>query len=356
MVQTGTRRSGPYAGRVPLALDRADLTALARGFAILSSGGAGSPHLSALILEASATWPIQVHSPDELDPHRPCIAVGYGGATVLLEEQLPGLDPFGPPIRATERWLGVEGAAICAIEAAGINGLAPLQLAGSRDLVDADCMGRALPDFDQLSLLVDGLPGIVAAASAGPGGVALVEGARPGDIERVVRTAIECNGGWAGTAIGGFTVGDLVDHAMPGTLARALAVGHATADAVHTDLEVLADSLGGQLLATGRVVDARHERSRPGVTSFELHGDDGSVLRLVARSEFVALVRDGVVSAAIPTIIVAMDGTTMTALEVDEVAVGKDLVLLSLPAPPWWLADPARGRQAEAAHWGIEGL
>lgn len=323
---------------------------------MLGAGGAGSPHLSALVLESSAAWPIVVHAPEELDADRPCIAVGYGGSTFLLEEQLPGLDPFGPAIRAIERWLGVEDAVICSIEAAGINGLANLQLAGSRDLVDADCMGRALPDFDQLSVLVDGLPGIVAAASAGPGGVAVVEGARPRDVERVIRTAIECNGGWAGTAFGGFTVGDLHAHAMTGTVARALAIGRASADAIRADLPALADSLGGRLLGTGRVIDARHERTAPGVVSFEVQADDGAVLRLVARSELVALVRNGVVVAATPTIIVALDATTMAVLEVDQVAVGKDLVLLSLPAPAWWLATPGRRRQAEAIHWGIEGL
>ncbi|MGN6752537.1 MAG: S-methyl thiohydantoin desulfurase domain-containing protein, partial [Intrasporangium sp.] len=183
-----------------------------------------------------------------------------------------------------------------------------------------------------------------------------VEGARPRDLERVVRTSIECNGGWAGTAIGGFTVGDLRDHAMPGTLARALAVGRASADAVHTDPATLADAVGGRLLATGRVVEARHETSAPGVVSFEVQGDDGAVLRLVARSELIALVRNGVVVAATPTIIAALDATTMAVLEVDEVAVGKDLVLLALPAPPWWLAEPHRRRQAEAVQWGIAGL
>jgi DUF917 family protein len=341
---------------VPLVLQREDLAALARGFAMLGAGGAGSPHLSALVLDSSAAWPIIVHSPDELEPDRPCVAVGYGGSTLLLAEQLPGLDPFGPAIRAVERWLGVRDAVICGIEAAGINGLATLQLAGERDIVDADCMGRALPDFDQLSLLVDGLPGIVAAASAGPAGVAVVEGARPRDVERVIRTAIECNGGWAGTAFGGFTVGDLTEHTVTGTLARALAVGRASADAVHTDLTVLADVVGGRLLGTGRVIDARHERSAPGVVSFEVQADDGAVLRLVARSELVALVRNGIVVAATPTIIVAFDASTMAVLEVDQLAVGKDLVLLSLPAPAWWLATPGRRRQAEAVHWGIDGL
>jgi len=341
---------------VPLSLERSDLTALARGFALLGAGGAGSPYLSALILEQATVWPVVLHAPDELDPGRPCIAVGYGGATSLLEEQLPDLDPFGPAIGAIERWVGQGDSVICGIESAGINGLAPLQLAGSRDLVDADGMGRALPDFDQLSVLVDGLPGIVAAVSTGPGGVTLVEGARSEDLERVVRTAIECNGGWAGTAIGGFSVADLTVHAIPGTVARALRLGRAMEAAVGVAPAALADAVGGRVLGTGRVVEARHERDLPGVVSFELEADDGGVLRLVARSELVALVRDGLVEAAMPTIIVALDVTTRAVLEVDQVAVGKDLLLLALPAPSWWLEQPARRRQAEASRWGLADL
>jgi len=341
---------------VPLTLQAADLPTLSRGFALLSSGGGGSPHVAQLILTQSDTWPITVHGIEELDPATPCVAVGYIGSTLLLEERLPDADPFTPAIAAIERWLGVESSAVCSIEGAGLNGLSTLQLASRRTIVDADCMGRALPDLDQISLLVDALPGLVAATPTGAGGVALIDRARPEDVERVLRTATSCNGGWAGFALGGFQVGDLLDHAMPDGIKRARTLGRAMVAADGLRPNELAAALGGTLLGAGRVVASTHEPGAAGAHSYDVRTDGGDVLRLVARSEFIALVRNGAVQAASPTIIVVLDSLSRVALQVDEIAVGKDVIILSLPAPAWWAADARRLARARPSRWGIAGL
>ena len=341
---------------MPLILQVADLPTLSRGFALLSSGGGGSPHVAELILAQSDAWPVAVHSIDELDPATPCVAIGYIGSTLLLEERLPDTDPFTGAIAAIERWLGVESSAVCSIEGAGLNGLSTLQLASRRTIVDADCMGRALPDLDQISLLVDALPGLVAATPTGAGGVALIDGARPEDVERVLRTATSCNGGWAGFALGGFQVGDLLDHAMPDGIKRARTLGRAMVAADGLRPNELAAALGGTLLGAGRVVASTHEPGAAGAHSYDVRTDGGDVLRLVARSEFIALVRNGAVQAASPTIIVVLDSLSRVALQVDEIAVGKDVIILSLPAPAWWAADARRLARARPSRWGIAGL
>ena len=341
---------------MPLTLQAADLPTLSRGFALLSSGGGGSPHVAQLILNQSDAWPISVHGIAELDPATPCVAVGYVGSTLLLEERLPDADPFTPAIAAIERWLGVESSAVCSIEGAGLNGLSTLQLASRRIIVDADCMGRALPDLDQISLLVDALSGLVAATPTGAGGVALVDGARPEDVERVLRTATSCNGGWAGFALGGFQVGDLVDHAIPDGIKRARTLGKAMVAADGLRPGELAAALGGTLLGAGRVVASMQEPGAADARSYDVRTDGGDVLRLVARSEFIALVRNGVVAASSPTIITVLDTLSRAALQVDELAVGKDVIILGLPAPAWWAADPRRLARARPSRWGIAGL
>jgi len=342
---------------VPQTLHEADLPAIARGFALLGSGGGGSPHVTELILRRSAKWPVTVYGVEEIDPSTPCIAVAYVGSTLLLEERLPDLEPFTPAIDAIERWLGQTSSAVCTLEGAGMNGLAALQLAAHRTVVDADCMGRALPDLDQISLLVDGLPGLVAATPTGAGGVALIHNARPEDVERVLRTATTCNGGWAGFALGGFRAGDLTDHAILGGLRRANTLGLALGEASQSSLRELAAKLDGELLGAGRVVDTRAELgAAEEVHSFELRTIEGDVLRLVARSEFIALQRNGVVVASSPTIIVALDAITRVALEVDEVGEGKDVILLALAAPTWWVSNPRRLERVRPSRWGIAGL
>ena len=341
---------------MPLTFQAADLPTLSRGFALLGSGGGGSPHVAQLILAQSNLWPIAVHSIDEIDPATPCVAVGYIGSTLLLEERLPEADPFTPAIAAIERWLGVESSAVCSIEGAALNGLSTLQLAGRRAIVDADCMGRALPDLDQISLLVDGLPGLVAATPTGAGGVALVDGARPEDVERVLRTATSCNGGWAGFALGGFRVRDLMDHAIPGGIRRAQSLGRAILAAGASPPHELATALGGALLGVGRVVASTPEPDAPGAHSYHVRTSGADVLRLVARSEFIALVCNGVVAAASPTIITVLDTVSRVTLQVDELAVGKDVIILGLPAPAWWATDARRVARARPSRWGITGL
>jgi DUF917 family protein len=309
-----------------------------------------------LILAQSDAWPVAVHSIDELDPATPCVAIGYIGSTLLLEERLPDTDPFTGAIAAIERWLGVESSVVCSIEGAGLNGLSTLQLAGRRAIVDADCMGRALPDLDQISLLVDALPGLVAASPTGAGGVALIDGSRPEDVERVLRTATSCNGGWGGFALGGFQVGDLVEHAIPGSIERARALGRAMVAADGLRPEELAAALNGTLLGAGRIMASTEEPGSVGVRSYDVRTDGDDVLRLVARSEFIALVYNGVVAAASPTIITVLDALSRSALQVDELAVGKDVIILALPASAWWATDSRRLARSRPSRWGIAGL
>jgi DUF917 family protein len=118
----------------------------------------------------------------------------------------------------------------------------------------------------------------------------------------------------------------------------------------------IADAVGGDLLGTGRVVDTRHEPGGAGAHSFEMRSVDGDVLRLVARSEFIALMRNGAVAASSPTVIAVLDATTRASLEVDEVATGKDVIVLGLPAPGWWSAEPHRVELALPSRWGLTGL
>nr|WP_306270530.1 DUF917 domain-containing protein [Ornithinimicrobium sp. HY1793] len=337
-------------------LDQADLPALALGAAVLGSGGGGSTHVGQIMAQRSTSWPVTVHDVAELDPTTPCIAVGYVGSTLLLEERLPGHAPFDEAIAAAQRWLGSPARAVCTLEAAGLNGLTALHLAGSHQVVDADCMGRGLPDLDQLSLLIDDVPGLVVCAPTGSGGVALLDGARPADVERVVRTAIESNGGWAGLVIAGFTVADLVQHAIHGSTRRALSVGRVLTLGADLDASALASSVGGTLLGVGRVMDVRQEPDRPDVISTDVRTSAGDVLRLVSRSEHIAALLNGKVMANSPTLVVTLDAATRAPLQVHECTMARDLIILTLPAPQWWSQEPRRAAVARPAHWGLDGL
>lgn len=335
-------------------LGQESLPALARGFSLLGSGGGGATTMLELMVQDAPIWPIVLREPDAFDPATPCVAVAFAGSTYLLTERLPAADAFGPLLAAAERWTGVRASAVCGLEGAGMNGLSPLLLADRLDLVDADLMGRALPRLDQISLLVDAVPGVVAVCDTG-GGVVVIDTARPADVESQVRAAIVQAGGAGAVLVAGFTVGDLLEHGVVGTAGRALRLGLGSADRTLAP-SALAEAIDARLLATGRVSGVQASVEDPYVSAIQLDGDDGALLRLVARSELLAVVRDGVTTAASPEIIVALDSVSGDVLQVDEITLARNVIVLALAAPAWWTASPDRERHITPAGFGLRGL
>lgn len=337
-------------------LQRDDLTALARGYSLLGSGGGGSTTMLELMLAGSDREPIEISPISSLDPRTPCLGVAFVGSTMLLGERLPGAEPFARLLAAVERWIGHPIPAVCSLEGGGMNGLAPLTLAGSHLVVDADCTGRAVPGLDQMSLFVDRVPGLVFACDTGAGGVALVEAHRAIDAERVVRSAIIQAGGVGCAVLGGFTVGDLHEHAIGGHLAHALELGRAYLASAGAPLPLLADALGGELLAEGRIVSVAASPQDPHVNAVEISGLGGAVHRVVSRSETLAVLTDGLLVASAPTIIVVVDAVSREILEVTELRLARNVAVFSIPAPAWWNARPERRAKVLPSAYGLDDL
>lgn len=331
------------------------LNALSRGFSLLGSGGGGSPTLLRLMAARAPIWPLEVHAVDDLDPATPCVSVAFAGSTYLLSERIPPATAFDPLLAAAERWTGVRAGAVCALEGGGMNGLAPLLIADRLSVVDADCMGRALPRLDQVSVLVDGLPGVVTVCDTGRG-VAVVETTRAADVESQVRAAIVQAGGTGAVLMAGFTVGDLREHGITGTTSRALQLGERMEAAADAEAATLASALGGRMLGSGRVSRVEPSPVDPFVSAVQVEGDDGSLLRLVARSELLAVVRDGETVAAAPEIVVALDTLSRDILQVDGVTIARHVTVLALPAPAWWTRREDRLARVTPSAFGVAGL
>lgn len=332
------------------------LPSLARGFSLLGSGGGGKTTLQELILAGSHRWPITLHQASDLDPSLPCVGAAFVGSTHFLLERLPSTDPFGPLLKAAERWSGAKAQAVCALEGAGLNGLTALDLATDYPFVDADFTGRAFPNLDQLSLYVDKVPGVFAVCDTGAGGVVVVDVERAADMEKIVRSAIVQAGGVAPFLLAGFTVGDLLEHAITGIYQRALSLGEAFDAASDGGMLELATLLGGQLLGQGRVTTVDISQHEIHDSTIEVTGNDGRIMRVIARSEFLAFMDSGRVLAATPEIIVVLNSVSRTVMQVDEVTPGRDVSIISLPAPEWWYEKPERLQHVQPKVFGLDGL
>lgn len=341
---------------MPTALELDDLPALATGFSLLGSGGGGATTVFELSLRDSVHWPMTVHTLDELDPSLPCLGAAFVGSTMLLGERLPGAEPFARLITAAERWLGHRIPVVCSIEGGGLNGLAPFTLAPDRLIVDADLTGRAVPALDQMSLLVDGVPGIIVTCDTGAGGVALVEAKRAVDVERVVRAATIQAGGAGGMVFAGFTVGELREHAILGNTARSLSLGTAFLTNQFGSLDQLGASLGGRLLAEGRITAVDADARDQHVTTFSIDGISGGVHRLVARSENLAFMTDGRLEAAAPDLIIVLDAVSRDILEVTDLSRARHVAVIQLDGPAWWTHSPDRLRHVVPSAYGLAEL
>ncbi|MBC7593192.1 MAG: DUF917 family protein [Kineosporiaceae bacterium] len=337
-------------------LERAQLPALARGFALLGSGGGGSTSLVQLALAESAIWPVTIYDVEDLDPSLPCLAAAFVGSTLLLGERLPGDAPFTPLVDSAERWLGERIPVVCALEGGGMNGLTPLFLANERMVVDADLTGRAVPNLDQMSLLVDRVPGVFATCDTGAGGVMVVQTNRPVDLERVIRSAVIQAGGTGGALFAGFSVGDLAEHSVKGGIARALTLGIAFSATASASLPVLADSLSGRVLGQGRITKIEADDFDPYVSTVQVDGVAGEIHRIVSRSEILAFMTNGRVVASAPTIIVVLDAISRDILEVTDLTMARSIEIIELPAPEWWVVSAERIRHVRPSAYGLAEL
>lgn len=340
---------------MPWTLELDELPALSKGAALLGGGGGGVPRLMALSAVEAASWPVTVHTLDEVEPSTPCVAVGIGGSTMVFGERLPQSDLFAEAIATIDRWTGTPARAVCLSEVGGMNALSALPLAHELQLVDVDLMGRALPQLDQFTLLADDVPGLVVAISAWTRGTLLMTDVRPADVEQVLRAAFQAAGGWAGVVIGGFTVGDLEEHGIAGGLSRALEVGAAW-DAEPMPIESRIAAIGAQQLGIGRVTSVEHDAADVRVRTFGITAPDGALLRLITRDETLACMVDGRVLARAPQIIDVVDPQTGSVLQVDDIAVGKSVAVLALEAPSWWTQDAERLARVVPSRYGLEGL
>ncbi len=326
---------------------------LARGFSWLGGGGGGNTLTLELILGQRRPWPLTVHGVHELDPGTPAVAVGYAGSTYLMTERLPDAALFAPLLAAAERWTGTRAHAVCSIEGGGMNGLTPLLLAPGLALVDADLTGRALPRFDQMTLFVDEVPGLVACVSTGAGGVCVIEASRSADVESLVRAAVVCAGGVGPVLIAGFTVGQLAEHAITGGLERALELGGVDPSGAP---RAVAAAIGGRHVGGGRVESVTPGALDPYASSALMVDDDGAVLRLVSHTEFLAVQRDGELVASAPEVIVCLDASSNDILEVHGIHPARRVEVFALPAPAWWSASPQRLLHVTPAAYGVRGL
>ena len=344
-------------------LSRDDLDTLAVGAALLGSGGGGQTYwFRALAVHAFGDRAsIPIHDVDDLPADMVAVSTGLVGSLLSFHERSPQGSEFAHAVERVLREYPNANACVGNYESAGANIFAALVVAaaGVLPVVDSDGMGRALSWLDQTTYDVAGVSIAPFVCTDSYGRTVLYEDIRGRTAEQFIRAAAVEMGGWCAFAGYPMTVAHLRTAGIPGTIARALGLGRTVENADAREVvDALVDQHGARRVATGRVADTRWRRIHDGgIGSVVLRTpDDASVVRIEARNEFLLVLVDGEIAACTPEIICLMrtrDGRPLQAESV--LAVGTEVDVVALPAPPRW-RDPGFRDKVTPAAFGITGV
>src|SRR5919205_957312 len=104
-----------------------DMAALARGAAVLGTGGGGDPYIGRLLAEQAlrASGPIEVIPVDQLPDDACVIPVGMMGAPTVMVEKIPSAEQVGMAVTALADYLGPTATHIACNEEGGRNPTIP---------------------------------------------------------------------------------------------------------------------------------------------------------------------------------------------------------------------------------------
>ncbi|WP_028925168.1 DUF917 domain-containing protein [Pseudonocardia acaciae] len=326
-----------------------DLPDLARGAALLGTGGGGDPHIGRLMVAEAMRrhGPVTVLDPDEVADGSFVIPTAMMGAPTVMVEKIPRGDEAVLSLRALERHLGRTADATMPIECGGINSMIPLVVAATTGLpvVDADGMGRAFPELQMETFGVYGVPGSPMVVSGDHGESVLIDtGADNRRMEWLARGATIRMGGAALIAEYAMSGAEVKRTAVPNTLSLGLTLGRAIREAreqLRDPISALAEALAPTLYAhlrvlfAGKVTDVERRtvdgfaRGRARFTSF----DGGSTLRTEFQNENLVAEVDGEVVCIVPDLICVLEAESAEPITAESLRYGQRVVVVGISTP-----------------------
>jgi uncharacterized protein len=325
-------------------LDEPALRSLARGCAVLGTGGGGDPRIGLLLaLQAlEEVGPTELVDLDDLPGDALIMPCGMVGAPTVHIEKIENGDEGAVLREHLERLTGRAVAALMPAEIGGSNGLLPLTWAGRMGLpvVDADGMGRAFPLIPQVTMHLAGVdpnPGVMTDER---GNVLVFRAISGAWMERLERSAaVEFGGAGAATEYI-MTVEQAREATVRGTFTLAIKIGDALTTAVGDPVAALVAVTGGFPLMTGKVTDVERRTTkgfvRGSVIVEGLADDAGRLLRLEIQNENLVALEQGRVLASVPDLITVLDSETADAIPTERVRYGQRVTVIAMRCAPIW--------------------
>jgi uncharacterized protein len=324
-----------------------DLPELARGAAVLGTGGGGDPHVGLLMAQQAIAHhgPVETVALADVPDDAFILPVGMMGAPTVMVEKLPSTDQVGAAVEALSGYLGRRATHVACIEAGGVNSTIPIVAAAQLDLplVDADGMGRAFPELQMVLPTLSGIAATPMAISDEKGNRGVLDTVSNHWAERLARVATVEMGCSTMVSLFAMNGSQAKESLAPDTLSRCIEIGRAIqrARAAHAEpVTAVLSSLDGTLLATGKVTDVAR-RTATGFARGEatIEGNDdyrGRQMTLEFQNEHLIATVDGQPVATTPDLIVVLDRDTGEPITTEALRYGHRVAVLAAPCDQRW--------------------
>jgi uncharacterized protein len=323
-----------------------ELEDLATGAGVLGTGGGTHPYLELLNIQKlyRAGKRVAMIDPADLDDDAAVAVTGFMGAPLVTKERLPDPDHAVRPVRLMEAYTKRPFDAVMSIEIGSENSILPLLIGAltGMPIVDADAMGRAFPEAQMASFAIRGLPmSPFAMCDIRDNDLILTRTASPTWTERLGRQACIEVGSIAATCSAPRSGREIKDHAILGSVSRALRLGAAVRAARRrhsSPIDAVLEIEDGVALFRGKIADVARRttdgfiRGQARIDGLDTYA--GSRFDVDFQNEFSIGRHDGEVVVTVPDLICILDSVTGEALGTESIRYGQRVDVLSLAADP----------------------
>ena len=337
---------------------------VAAGSAVLGTGGGGDPYygtLSALRNLELYGAPRLMDAGELADDDVVVIPFMIGSPVPLIEKFTFGRE-MQRSYEALGHFLNRPVAAVMPVEIGGVNSMVPLALGSLLGLpvVDADCMGRAFPEGQLVTLTLDGI-GISPMAISDERGNSVVLNTIDNFWAERFGRSLAVDFGAIAAGVGTPLTGRQVrESTIVGSLSYAERIGRAIreAHAAKADgVAAIARETRGVVIFRGKIVDVQRRIERGwtlGEARLEGMGADaGATMDVRFQNENLVAIRDGEIVASVPDLITVLDSETGEAITTEHLRYGFRVVVIGIPCDPKW-RTPDGVALAGPRHFGYD--
>lgn len=330
-----------------LNVDKGVLALIAKGAAVLGSGGGGDPYVGRLMAQQilGDDKSVPVIDIDTLDDDALILPIAMMGAPAVMLEKFPSGEEIPKLVAMMERLMQRKVAAILCAEAGGLNSTIPFIAAAQMGLpiIDGDMMGRAFPELQMASFSIGGIKATPMAMFDDKGNGATFETVSNGWTEKLARALTIEMGGSAMICLYPTTAGQCRDYLIRGSLQMMHRMGQIMEENGSASARALAEEYSGSLLFHGRIRDVER-RSDSGFTKgrvvIEGQGDFRNRTAVLSfQNEFLAAQEGDTLLASTPDLITLIDANVGEPVTTEMVKYGLSVNVLGLPCDPIWRTD-----------------